>query len=223
VRAWWGCWPRRQGKALSSRPPPFAPAKPPAITGRRPGPIHAQQGDYLEAVKAYNRALELSRDAEGLYLRGRAYLKMDAARPALADFSAALDREPGFVEARCGRALALARLGLTEEATAEMDAALKHGPRTAGLLLSAACVYGRAAAAGPAERPRLPDRPGGRHAQPEWYWQRDRAAGLVREALEQTTPAEREAFWRDHVQNEPALALVRGAPAMRDLEKRFGR
>jgi tetratricopeptide (TPR) repeat protein len=164
------------------------------------GLIHAGQRAYPEAIEAYSRSLLLKQDAKTLGYRGWAYLKLDASRPALADFEAALKRDKEQTDALCGRGHARVRLGQVAEGVQDGEAALKLGKHTRGLLLSVACLYGRAAqreAAGTrVSSGALPARYG------------KRAGELLRDTLELVPAKQRREFWRVNVQQEPDLASL---------------
>jgi tetratricopeptide (TPR) repeat protein len=176
------------------------------------GLIHAGQRKYTEAIEAYGRALALKPEVETFSFRGWAYLKVDAARPALADFEAALNKDPAQADALCGRGYARVRVGEVRGAVADAEAALEHGPRTATLLLQTACIYARAV--GPLETP------SGR-----WlaYRHQERALELLREALEHVPAAQRADFWREHIEREPDLRSLRHATGMLELARSYGR
>lgn len=66
--------------------------------------------------------------AEGQYALGKYYLGQDRIALALVAFSNALDRDPNYVEARNGRATALARLGDLDAAERELEFAISLAP-----------------------------------------------------------------------------------------------
>ena len=182
----------------------------PAVYQAR-GLIHARLGQYPQALQAYSQALALERRADTLCYRGRVYLAVQAAALALADFEAALRLVPGDGEALCGRALARVLLGQVRAALADVEAALKQARPTPTLLFDAACVHARAAQRNVALNPR--DVP--RH--------QERAVALLRAALEAVPPTDRPAFWRRHVQTEPALLALRQTASMRLLARDYAR
>jgi tetratricopeptide (TPR) repeat protein len=176
------------------------------------GLIQAGQRKYTEAVEAYSRALALKEDTDTYTFRGWAYLKLDAARPALSDFEAALKKNPTQSDALCGRGLARVRISEVRGAVADAEAALEHGSRTATRLLQAACIYARAVG--------LLDVPGNRWAA---YRHQERALELLREALERVPAAQRGDFWREHIEREPDLRSLRHATGMLELARSYGR
>jgi eukaryotic-like serine/threonine-protein kinase len=106
------------------------------------GLIHDKLHEYPKAIESYGRALWLRKDAAVFSYRGLAYLRLGAARPALADFEAALRRDRDHADALCGRGHARMALGQVSEALQDAEAALGRGPRSATLFLNAACIYG---------------------------------------------------------------------------------
>jgi hypothetical protein len=88
------------------------------------------------------------------------------------------------------------------------------------VLLGAAYVYGLAARP---ERGRGPAGPRDRFQGLEASRRRTRAAELLLEALKATpTYDERAALWRDHIRDEPSLAVLRGSAVMQKLEEEYG-
>ena len=209
------------------------------------GLVHARLGEYPQALQAYSQALALERRADTLRYRGRVYLAVQDATLALADFEAALGLAPGDGEALCGRAMARVLLGQIESsrnylnayvtillqkepltvaacssyflatqiryALGDAEAAVKQARPTPTLLFDAACVYARAAQHDVPLNPR--DVP--RH--------QERAVALLRAALEAVPPTDRAAFWRRHVQAEPALLTLRQTEGMRQLARTYAR
>jgi tetratricopeptide (TPR) repeat protein len=178
------------------------------------GAIHARRGEHARALAAYDRSLALGQDVSTLNLRGWAYLQLGAVRSALADFDTVLTRQAGHAEALCGRGLARVRLGRVAEAVRDAEEAVQRGPATERLLLGAALVHARAAAQTPARR--TAGRSAGRRSE-------DRAVELLRAALRHVPAARRAAFWRQHVQGEPALARLLSHGKMVQLARSVSR
>jgi tetratricopeptide (TPR) repeat protein len=207
-------------------------AKPDAAAYRARGLLFEQRRDFPAALRAYNRALEHEADARTLSDRGWVYLRLDAARLALADFEEALKRQGGIKDARqraelqgtvlCGRAHARVQLGQVADAVVDAEDALKQGRPSARLLLNAACVYGRAAGR---LRPEVSARPADRerYATPQRLAQfTSRAVELVEIALQQVADGrERADFWRRYVADEPSLVPVGAAPALLRLRRYY--
>jgi tetratricopeptide (TPR) repeat protein/tRNA A-37 threonylcarbamoyl transferase component Bud32 len=180
------------------------------------GLIHAALREYAEAVDAYGRALALRTDAQTLTDRGWAYLKLDAPRPALADFQAALRLDPAGPDALCGRAHAEVRLGQVRAAVADAEAALARGPRKPRLLVSAACVYALAVGW-------LEAQPAGSTSAGSVYVYQERAVELLRAALELVPAAQRKDFWSSTIEKEPDLVPLRRSTGLLDLAKTYAR
>jgi tetratricopeptide (TPR) repeat protein len=168
---------------------------------------------YTEAVEDYGRALDLKRDANTLSYRGWAYLKLDAFRPALADFEAALHLDAAHTDALCGRALARVRLNQVVDGLKDAEASLSPGRPTARVLLNAARVYARAVS-------QLESRSdGGRALANTAYQYQERALALLRAAVEEIPPSRRKDFWRRDVQNEAAFLPIRQCTEMLQLAR----
>jgi hypothetical protein len=156
-------------------------------------------------------------------------------QPALEDFETALERKRANVDARCGRAVALARMDRTSEAIADITTILKADPvfgpdrrRPFGIvnagfelrqgpgfdrersrrLYHAACVYATAAG-------RM-DRPG------DVYANAERAIDLLQSAVEELPDREKAKFWRDKVRRSPMLRSLWGRTRMAAMERAYG-
>jgi tetratricopeptide (TPR) repeat protein len=199
--------------------------KPPAAAYSLRGLIHTRLRQYPEAVEAYTRALLLKPDsAAALTQRGWVYLKLRAPAAALADFRAALRRDGARADALCGQAHALLYQGRLAEAVDSAREALRHGPRSEGLLLRVACFYARAVR-------RAADRPGpgtpARHTIAADHGRaleyRDRALALLEAALKQVPADRRPAFWRQNVATAPELEPIRSSEGWVRLWQTYGR
>lgn len=172
------------------------------------------RGDHAGALANFTRALEL-KPVSSLYAsRGWVYLVSDAMRPALADFNEAirLDPEPG--DAYCGRGLARVRLGRLTEAVADAEEALRRGPGNARMFANAAAIFAQAAGQVKGSEARAAER--------KLRYQ-DRAMRLIRKALDQLPAAERNDFWRDIIEKDPALEPVRAQAGFRFLRAQYYR
>jgi tetratricopeptide (TPR) repeat protein len=178
------------------------------------GLIHAGLRQYTEAVEDYGRALALKRNANVLSYRGWAYLKIDATRPALADFEAALRLEPTHADSLAGRGYARVCLGQVSGGLADTEASLRQGRVMPQRLLQAACAYGRAVG-------QLGSQPRDRAGLA--YEDQERAVALLRAALEQVPSGQRQQFWRANVQNETDLLPISRSTGMRELAKDYAR
>ena len=82
---------------------------------------------------------------QALYGVGMLELQDGSTEQALGYFAKALETDPGFVAARRQRALLLARSGILDTATREINACLEREPRSGETLYAAACVAAIAA------------------------------------------------------------------------------
>jgi tetratricopeptide (TPR) repeat protein len=194
------------------------------------GLIHAKLLESEQAVESYNRALAVQPAADTLTYRGWAYLQLDDAGLALADFAAALRlldaAAPGLMsleelrrqdvvrsDALCGRGQARVRLGHVREAVEDAEAALGLVTPGRDLLLSTACLYGRAVNAPAAPRPTTPD---------EALRYRERAVRLLWDVRAQVREGERKAFWQNNVKKNRDLAVLGGSPDFVKLARAYG-
>jgi serine/threonine protein kinase/Tfp pilus assembly protein PilF len=176
---------------------------------------HVKLGDHAAALDAYSAALGLNPDAATHCERGWAYLRVGAARLALADFEKALAGGRQMERALCGRGLAYLGLGLVERAVADAEegARLGDGPETR---LLAACVYAGAAESAGKSAP-------GRSGPGSALRYRERAVVLLELALRRVPQERRALFWRARVENERALAPLRDSARYRQMEATFKR
>jgi eukaryotic-like serine/threonine-protein kinase len=101
--------------------------------------------DADKARAAFNESLHYApHNFQALY--GGAMLAMSEGknREAIREFEEALAVDPGRIEARRYRAIALARQGQWERATQDVNWCLEQEPRSAATLYAAACVVSRA-------------------------------------------------------------------------------
>src|SRR5262249_53962381 len=143
-------------------------------------------------------------DGRVLARRGWAYLVVDSPRLALGDFDAALKIDPADGDAHNGRGTAHVRMGDHRAAVAEARTALRLGKANPRVAYNAARIYALAvpvAAAEVGENARM-----ARLLSSQYQ---DLAVQLVREALEREPPENRAAFWRDTIQQDPALKAIR--------------
>jgi tetratricopeptide (TPR) repeat protein/predicted Ser/Thr protein kinase len=178
------------------------------------GLIHGQLREYPEAVEAYTRALAVKPDARVFALRGWTYLTLDAARPALLDFHAALGLDSTNTDALCGRGEALLRLGQVSAAVEDAEAAVRAAPDAPRVLVKAAVLYAQAV------RLREGQAAGRAGATATLRRYQERAAELLRTALEQVPEGQRGEFWRKNVEKEnELLPLLRSAEFQRLARK----
>jgi tetratricopeptide (TPR) repeat protein len=186
---------------------------------RARGLIHSERGENPEALVAFSLALNLEKDkdVETLNDRGWTYLRLNVPQSALADFEAALKREPAHADSLCGRGHARVLLGRVPEAVQDAEAVTSSKNPKPRLVLFAACIYSRAAAQlGARADARSPAN------QRAIEHHQARALELLVEALRQFPEAQRPAFWQKNVRHESALAAVHNHPGWRRLEMRYG-
>ncbi len=178
----------------------------------------AELGDPAGAIEDCTVALTLKPDdPDAIRLtRGWAYLGRGAAPVALTDFEKVLRNKPGQARAHTGRGLALVQLGRVRPAVEEAEAALRQGEATSRLVYDASRIYAQAVARLDAE-PGQGDRP----ALAERAAYQGRSLGLLREALHLLSAAERPAFWREHVRQDPAFRSVRGSSGYALLDREY--
>jgi tetratricopeptide (TPR) repeat protein len=135
-----------------------------------------------------------------------------AHRLALRDFEHVIDLDSSNGDAYTGRGSARVRLGQATEAVADAEKALSLGEPTPRLLYNAARIYAMAAiVAGTATRKK------GHEAVVLVDRYQDRAVMLLREALRRLPGDQRETFWRDSIQADPALRALRRRVSAGDL------
>jgi tetratricopeptide (TPR) repeat protein len=176
------------------------------------GRIHANLGEYPQAINSYTRALLLERDADTFSWRGWAHLQTQAPLPALADFEEALRDNPKHAWALCGRGQALVLQGQVDRAVADAEAALAQGgggtdasadQETAKLLCNAAGIYARAAVQVDAASRRA-DRP--TPVTVRRY--EERARHLIDRAVRSLPADQQGRFWREQVLKDAALKTL---------------
>ena len=122
---------KRYDDVLASADAYIARGKPSANVFEIRGLAREARRDFAGAVADFNRALELTPDAEPpqrsrlLNLRGWAYQYADAPRLALSDFEESLRLEPDQSDALGGRGLARIRLGEWRPAVVDAEAAVQ--------------------------------------------------------------------------------------------------
>jgi tetratricopeptide (TPR) repeat protein len=169
--------------------------------------------DYAGAIEDATVAVALATDkAPLLAQRGWLYILTESPRLALRDFEAVLRLDGARVEAYCGRGAARVRLGQVREGVADAELALGQGPLTPRLLYNAGRLYAQAAIVAGTEARRK-----GPEAVALVTRYQDRAVVLVREAVRRLPAERRVAFWRDSIQADPALRMLRRRIAALEL------
>jgi tetratricopeptide (TPR) repeat protein/tRNA A-37 threonylcarbamoyl transferase component Bud32 len=192
------------------------------------GILHAERGDYVQAIRAYDRSIGLSADAETLTLRGWDYLRLGSPTLALPDLEEAVRQAPANAQARCGRALArvqLIRAGKKDpeatvtrdvrEVTRDADEAERLAHRKEsfsaedlrGLLLSCACVHARAVG--------VLETVGYRPANHDMASRcQTRALALLDQCMALVAPDRKRSYWRTNVRADPAFRPIRSCGGM---------
>jgi tetratricopeptide (TPR) repeat protein len=208
---------KRYDAVLASADTYIARGKPSAKVFEIRGLARETRRDDAGAVADFNRALELTPDAEPpqrsrlLNLRGWAYQFADLPRMALPDFEESLRLVPRHSDALCGRALARIRLGEWQPAVVDAEAAVRlakaRNPHTwedrqaqTQALFNAARVYALAVEFAIQDVSRQGERPIVLYRK-----YRSRALDLLDEALQQVPDRDR----RDEMENDPALRSLR--------------
>jgi tetratricopeptide (TPR) repeat protein len=167
------------------------------------------QRDARGAVEEYTRSLERADEPSTLAARGWAYLDAEAPRLALADFEAAIRRDPSQSDSFNGRALARVRLG-DHNGTTDAELALRLGPPSWQRSYNAARVFSRAAALVEA---------GGQATAPQLAAHlRQRAVACLRDSLLLYPPRERAAQAAE-VLSEPAFVPISDSPGFKRLRE----
>lgn len=160
--------------------------------------------DYAGAIEDYTQALMLNPNTALLHAhRGRAYLQGgDSPKLALKDFQKWVELQPEAGEAYFGRGYAQVKLGDYRKAVLDGDEALRQGPRDARLMCNVARLYAQAAVKVEADtKERFQRELSARYGA--------KSVELLGQALQVTPTDQREKFWRDQVQRDPAFDPIR--------------
>jgi tetratricopeptide (TPR) repeat protein len=172
------------------------------------GLAKVKRNDFAGAIEDYTVALSLQPGASNLYcLRGWAYLVSGAAPLAWRDFDEAIRRDPSSGEAYGGRGAALIALGRFREGAADAEESARRGATVPRTLYNAARTMAQAASAASGEAGRR-----GRGDVLAVRRYQDRALQLLGQALQRTAADQRATFWRDVVQTDQALKIIRRLP-----------
>jgi tetratricopeptide (TPR) repeat protein len=177
------------------------------------GLAKARRNDFPGAIDDYTLALALR--SNETVLRGRrgwAYLVSGAPQLALRDFEEAIRLDPSSADSFSGRGSAHIALGHFSEAVVDAEESLRHETSDARIYFSAARILAQAG-----EMTKH-----GRHAGDlpelsEVARYQFRALSLLGQAIEHTSPSERDAFWRTVVHSDQALQSIRKLPAYAQL------
>jgi tetratricopeptide (TPR) repeat protein len=189
--------------------------KPPAEVYRAYGLVQARLGKLAEGAAALTRAVELRPgDSELRAARGWLYLACDAPKLALPDFEEAVrllrGQQPSgpdgeaLADALNGRGYARVLLGDQRQAVADAEAARRLRARKPRSLYNTARIFAQAAG-------RAGTDPAGSQYQ-------SAAVALIRQALEQLSRQEADAFWHDFVRTDPAMQPLLRVPGFVQLQ-----
>jgi tetratricopeptide (TPR) repeat protein len=204
--------------------------KPVADVFRARGLAHAKLRQYDRGVEDYTQALDIDSregrppDPKTLKYRGWAYLLCDAPRLGLADFELVLKTTPHDSDALAGRGNARVRLGNTKDALADAEAALREGESSDRLRFNAARVYALAAGRAELDARDIKDPVSAERAVRQQRRRcEDRAVRLLEEALRLVPERDREAFWKQYVDADPALKPIRKTSGYQRLSALYAR
>jgi serine/threonine protein kinase/tetratricopeptide (TPR) repeat protein len=175
------------------------------------GLVHAQQKEMFAAIEKYTLALaEKPFDRDMLQQRGWAYLYNNISpAQALRDFDVCLAHNKGNTEALVGRGYARMVLQQLKEALSDAEASEKGGPLADRLWYHLARLYSLASVVKDADT-----RKGSAAQQAAATQQvvrlREKALDCLRRTMELMPQDRQSSFWREQVQNDPALAAIRG-------------
>jgi tetratricopeptide (TPR) repeat protein len=186
------------------------------------GLLHAEKGQFREAIELYSAVLRLDpRDTKTRRHRAWTFFQSGSNRLALEDFDVCIREQPDSADHAdhlTGRAGAHVRLRQVAEAIADAEAAEKHGPLTYRLCYHLSCAYAQAATQTALEAGSGPNR---RAAQVVARYA-EKAGLLLKRALEQQPEKDRPGFWREHVAKDPALTAIRGERLYSHLARKYG-
>ena len=182
------------------------------------GLAKVKRNDFAGAIEDYTVALSLRPGVSSLYCRrGWAYLVSGAAPLARRDFEEAIRLDPSSGEAYGGRGSAQIALGQFREAAADAEESVRRGVPEPRTLYNAARTLAQAAEAASGEVGRR-----GRSDVTTVRRFQDRALQLLGQALQRTAPDQRAAFWRDVVQTDQALRIIRRLPGYARFAAEYG-
>jgi tetratricopeptide (TPR) repeat protein len=177
------------------------------------GLARAARNDLPGAIADDTQALALRPETPRVLVdRGWAYLFSASPKLALRDFDEALRLDPSLGDAHGGRGNALVLLGQHRDAVVAALASLRHGEPTARTYYNAARTLALAASVAMTEG----DRRGFTAVEVAGGYL-DRAQALLGQAIEKLPAAERAEFWRDVIQTDPALRVLRRRPKFEEL------
>jgi tetratricopeptide (TPR) repeat protein len=188
-----------------------------AAVYRARGTARSRAGDPAGAVDDYTQALTLQPGHAATHAaRGWAYVALEAPKLALRDFETALGLDSGSGDAHAGRGFVRAQQGEYRDAAQDAGRAADLQPQDARTLYNAARIFALAASRAEADTALPLPRARGLATQ-----YRQRAMGLVRQALDRLPAGQRPSFWSQTVRTDPALHSLRRLPGFERLARQF--
>ncbi len=106
------------------------------------GNAYSDQGDFIQAVSDYNKAIEINPDyPEAYYNRGSIYYTQGNFTQALSDYNRAIEINPDYAEAYNNRGSIFARQGNFTQAIADFNKAIEIMPDYASAYINHGLVY----------------------------------------------------------------------------------
>ncbi|MFC1870224.1 tetratricopeptide repeat protein, partial [Chloroflexota bacterium] len=100
-----------------------------AVTANNQGLIYNNKGEYLKAIEAFTKAIDLDPDlALAFNNRGWSYIELGQYEQAIADCNQAIELEPDLALAHSNRGRAYIELGQYEQAITDFDKAMALDP-----------------------------------------------------------------------------------------------
>jgi tetratricopeptide (TPR) repeat protein len=119
----------------------FEKMDPKRSTSMLKGLAYAHLGEHEKAIRELSLELERNKDGVLYAVRGKAFFMTGEMNKAIADFSHAIELEPGNFEAWYGRANAYSRLNNWVKMKEDMERALEIKPQDAGAAFMLAVAY----------------------------------------------------------------------------------
>jgi len=106
------------------------------------GSAYYQQGDFIQALSNYNKAIEINPGcADAYYGRGNVYSQLGDLPQALSNYNKAIEIDPGYTDAYYNRGNAYAKQGDFAQALSNYDRAIEIKPRSPQIYNSIGNAY----------------------------------------------------------------------------------